>query len=399
MKPILALLLVLSFVSSTFSVDISMVVVMNRHGARAPLSSYYDSLKQWTGSSQQLTPYGHRMAYILGATYVKYYRSLLVPYSASTVNIESTNVERTVSTAKSFMQGVYNGSVTGTAYPSNITAPFYTQSTVDSVISKLNKSSTKYDTSAPVPPIHTNDEYNILSLNKFCAKTNTWGSENDDSVTLKNVYTTHMQDLVKYLKSKNITVSNMGDLYEFGDLAIANAFSGLPIPGGIDPTSQYYKDVKFAFEYTLAYWYTAQDIQVQMSSMNPFQNILNLMDKVVAGKSTLKYSMFSAHDTNLLPVLSILGVLNNTCLLENYIAQKANQALPYPTCVFPGFTANLAFELFGGTSPFVVLYYNGDRINICNGKSSCSLKSFRADIEKKTNWTYNNANFKVICAA
>ena len=375
-----------------------MAVVINRHGARTPQSLRYDSLKQWNNTDERLTPYGHRMSYILGASYYKYYSSLLSPYSASTVHIESTNVERTISTVKSFMQGAYNGPVTGTAYPANISAPFFLQPAINAVISKLNKTSTKFNTSAPVPPIHTNDSV-ILGASRSCSKASKWQSQNDANSTFKNVYNTHMQNVVKYLKSKNIKVSSMADLYNFGDLAICNAFSGLPIPGGIDPTSQYYKDLRFAYEYTLAFWYTAQDLQTQLTGMTQFQNVLNLLDQVVAGKSKLKYSMLSAHDVTLLPVLATLGVVNHTCLLANYVAQKANQTLPYPNCVFPGFTANLIFELYSDPSPYVVVYYNGNQIKICNNKSTCNLKSFRTDIEAKTNYAYNNANFKVLCTA
>ena len=401
MKSSLALLLLLSYFTSAFcasSAPLSLAVVINRHGARAPLDLSYDSLKQWTGSAQELTSAGHRMSYVLGATYAKYYPTLLLPYSQNAVHIESTNVERTINTAKSFMQGVYNGQVTGTAYSANISAPLYTQSTVKQVISTLSKSSAKFNVSAPSPPIHTSGS-TILAASRSCAKSSIWQSQNDADSAVKNIYTTYMQDLVKYLKTKKISAGSMGSLYNFADLAIANAFNGLPIPGDIDPTSQYYQDLKLAYEWSATYWYTAQELQTQLTGMSLLQNVFNLMDKVVAGKSPIKYSMFSAHDVTLLPVLASLGIVNNTCILANYVAEKANKAVPYPNCVFPSFTANLAFDLYGGKSPYVEVYYNGDLVKICNNKSSCGLSDFRADVEKKTNYAYNNANFKLLCAA
>ena len=372
--------------------------MMSRHGARAPLYSYYDSLNQWNGVTENLTSHGFRMAYILGAAYAENYPSLLLPYSASTVHIESTNYERTLDTAASFLQGVYNGTVTGTAYASNITAPPYDQTEVNQIISNLNQSSVKFDTSAPIPTVHTNDSI-ILAASKSCTKSATWQTQNEANSSVTTVYTTYMKDVVAYLKTKKISVSSMDDLYDFGDLAVCNAFAGLPIPGGIDPTSQYYQDVKFAYEWTMANQYLGQDLQVQITSMTMFQNILNLMDKAISGKSTVKFSMYSAHDVTMIPVLASLGIVNSTCLLDNYVAKKANQTLPYPNCVFPGFTANLAFELYGGASPYVSVRYNGNLINICNDASSCGVTDFRTDVETKTNYTYNNANFKVLCAA
>ena len=213
--------------------------------------------------------------------------------------------------------------------------------------------------------------------------------------TVTSIYTTYMKDVVAYLKTKKISVSSMSDLSDFGDLAICNAFAGLPIPGGVDPTSQYYQDLKFSYDWTMANQYTAQVNQTQITAIDLFEDVLNIMDKVIAGKSTLKYSMYSAHDVTLLPLLNILGVVNTTCLLDNYVAKKANQTLPYPNCVFPGFTANLAFELYGGSSPSVKVLYNGNVIKICSDAYSCGLTAFRADIETKTNYTYNNANFKL----
>ena len=287
------------------------------------------------------------MAYILGATYVKNYASLLLPYSSSIINVESTNYERTINTAASFLQGVYNGPVTGSAYPSSITAPLHNQATINQIISTLNDPSVSFDTSAPTPTIHVNESI-LIGGSRSCPKSATWQAQNSNSSDIDNIYNTYMQDVVKYLRSKRIFTGNMDNLYNFGDLAMCNVFAGFPIPGGIDPSSQYYQDVKFAYEWTSANMYLSQDIQVQMSSMTIFQNILSLMDQAAAGKSKLKYAQYSAHDVTLLPMLASLGVVNTQCLLANYVAKKANQDLPYPNCVFPGFTANIAFELYGG---------------------------------------------------
>ena len=339
------------------------------------------------------------MAYVLGAAYAKNYSSIFSQYSASIVNVESTNYDRTINTAASFLQGAYNGTVTGTAYLSNITAPLYDQTLINQVLSDLSKTSVKFNTSAPVPIIHTNDSV-ILAAGRSCAKSATWQAQNQaDNVTITNIYNTHMKEVAAYLKTKKIYVSSMNSISSFGDLAICNAFAGLPIPGDIDPTSQYYRDLKFSYDWTMANQYIAQDIQTQITAIDLFEDVLNLMDKVIAGKSTLKYSMFSAHDVTLLPLLSILGVVNTTCLLDNYVANKANQALPYPDCVFPGFTANIAFELYAGTTPSVKVLYNGKVVKICSDAYSCGLTAFRADIEAKLNYTYNNANFKLLCVA
>ena len=337
------------------------------------------------------------MAYVLGAAYVKYYPSLLLPYSQTTVHVESTDYERTINTAAGFMQGVYSGQPVGTAYSASLSAPLYTQTTVTDVISTLSKTTTKYSTSAAVPPIHT-DESIILAAGRNCPMYETWVDQNGVNSTIKNTYTTYMKDVVAYLKTKKINVRSMDDLFGFADIAISNAYAEIPIPGGIDPASQYYQDLKFAYEWTSAVWYTAQTIQTELTSIDTFQNVLNLMDKVIAGKSAIKFSMFSAHDVTLLPLLATLGIVNDSCLLANYVAKKAGKTLPYPNCVFPGFTANLAFELYGGKSPYVVVYYNGNLIKVCNGQSSCGLTAFRTDIQTRTNHLYNNANFKTLCA-
>ena len=53
--------------------------------------------------------------------------------------------------------------------------------------------------------------------------------------------------------------------------------------------------------------------------MYMFQNVLNLMDKVVIGKSEVKFSMLSAHDVTLIPMLNALDIVNTKCLTSNYV--------------------------------------------------------------------------------
>ena len=384
--------------ATTSTSTLIMAATLVRHSARGPLDNSYDSLNQWNSVYQLLTDAGKRMAYVLGAVYMRYYSTLLSPFSASTVHVESTNYERTRDTASSFFQGAYNGPLVGSVFNANLAMPMYTQSTITSVLTSLSKTSAKFNASAPVPTVYTSSSI-ILAAGRDCSNYETWVDENDLNVAIKNVYNTYMLDLVKYLRTKKIYASSLEDLYSFADIAISNYHAGLPIPGGIDPTSQYYQDLKLAYEWLSAIWYTAQTVQTQLTSIDTFQNILNLMDKVVAKKSAIKFAMFSAHDVTLLPVLATLGIVNDTCLLANYVATRASKTLPYPNCVFPGFTANIAFELYSSTTstPFVEVYYNGNLIKICNNKSSCGLTSFRTDIQTKTNYAYNNANFDTLC--
>ena len=396
MKQILSLLLFFGCLSYTFCATPSLVAVLARHGARAPLDLTFDEFKQWTGSKQELTSTGQRMSYILGSVYAKKYPSLLLPYNKNTVNIESTDYQRTIETAKHFVNGAYSASPTGKSYSTSLNMPQFIQSSVSQAIVTLSSPATRFVTNPTLPPIHTQDSI-ILAAGNLCNNFDVWKNQNKKNTARDTFFNTYMTGLVSYLRSKKIYVYELGGVVTFADFAIANANSDLPIPAGVDPSSQYYQDLKLAYEWDSTNTYTAQTVQTQITGSDFLQNVLGLMDKVVAGRSQTKFSMFSAHDVTLLPVLTSLGIVTRECLISNYNARKANKVLPYPNCVFPGYTANLAFELYTGSSPYVQVYYNGNLVSICNNTSQCTLKNFRADVEQKTNYQNNKANFKKLC--
>ena len=86
-----------------------------RHGARQPYSSFDDINwkdvfnENWKGYGE-LTPLGMRMHYLLGISNKKQYYDFLKEYNPNEILIRSTNVNRTILSAFSTLQGLFNNS-------------------------------------------------------------------------------------------------------------------------------------------------------------------------------------------------------------------------------------------------------------------------------------------------
>ena len=84
-----------------------------RHGARQPYSSFdtknwKDILNEhWKGFGE-LTPVGMRMHYLLGTSIKRKYSDFLGDYNPNEILIRSTDVNRTILSAFSTLQGIYN---------------------------------------------------------------------------------------------------------------------------------------------------------------------------------------------------------------------------------------------------------------------------------------------------
>ena len=104
----------LAFINSSTTDKLIFVSLHSRHGARAPLDcdeNHYDFLgEKWTNPGE-LTPSGQRMEYILGLRnrqrYIKISGFLSQTYDPHELLVYSTNVNRTILSIASQLQGLY----------------------------------------------------------------------------------------------------------------------------------------------------------------------------------------------------------------------------------------------------------------------------------------------------
>ena len=87
---------------------------IHRHGARSPLSgirNHADIYKEPWLEKQELTNVGKRMLYLLGVNvrkrYIEKYKLLSETYSPQEILIRSTDVNRTIESVESLLQGLY----------------------------------------------------------------------------------------------------------------------------------------------------------------------------------------------------------------------------------------------------------------------------------------------------
>ena len=111
----LIFLFLISFISAQESQEkIIFAWQINRHGARAPYLGVKDGIdiygEKWT-QIEELSDVGKRMLYLLGVRvrkrYVEKYGLLSQTYNPQEIYIRSTDVNRTIESIESFLQGLY----------------------------------------------------------------------------------------------------------------------------------------------------------------------------------------------------------------------------------------------------------------------------------------------------
>lgn len=170
------------------------------------------------------------------------------------------------------------------------------------------------------------------------------------------------------MAKNGINLANLTQVYQFADLALANYYQNISIPGNIDYQSQEFQDIRYAYEWYLIHIYTAQDVQSQVYNYNLTQVILSNMQTFTQQNifaNPFVY-LFSTEEASLISILYGLGLLNETCLRS---AQNA--------CIYPHFASNLIFEFYNNNNnPYVKIYYNGNATNLCedpNNQNTCTL--------------------------
>jgi hypothetical protein len=98
------------------------------------------------------------------------------------------------------------------------------------------------------------------------------------------------------------------------------------------------------------------------------------MDRVSKGQNSVKkMSIFSGHDTNVVPLMTFFNLTTGECLKKKYQNKTVTENCASP----PPFASNLIFEMHQNetdSSFYVKLRYNGDYYKLCESNlTTCSL--------------------------
>jgi len=389
-------------VAFTATVEPDMVIEIFRHGARGPLNETYNPKpNEWGNDIGQLTPVGMRMHYLLGGSLKSKYPNLLANYDPNQVYVRSTDVNRTIMSAYSHMYGIYQQS--GPVLADNISqadsVPPYQSDFIQQTIAKLDTKNALPNAFQAVP-VHVllGAEDHTLRPWDACPNAKKWHKDNEADAEASEVLTKDMAALVKTLTDFGLEIKTWWDLYWAGDNGITNAFQEIALPANIDPKTQGYKDLKFAFEWYTTKIYEGTPDQRSFYALNILNALQDYFNQKADGKTDLKFILLSAHDVTLLNLLSAFGIVTKECLLENYRAEKAGNIRPHEDCEYPQYASNIIFEFYKSPEPAVIFRYNGKAISLCGDKASgrCNLPAFKQYVDKVTN-SYTSDDYKVRC--
>lgn len=377
------LMLSLSLLCACFAIALTdsrpiMVIDLFRHGARSSYDSTWDISKLWGGIHGELTKAGMRQHYLLGKALAQDYSDLLGTYDLSRLSIYSTDVNRTIMSAYSHLFGMFSpGAAPLTEYQNKTALP--------PGLENFNLTEFIIDT-YPLPnaiqptPVHVvarKRDY-VLAADNGCTN---FEQIKEDSLEhsaafeeFKNIINATMKLIEQHAQQYNITIHDIWTYWGFGDTLICNYYENFPTPFNITYGSKEWKDAVFITEWILTYLYSGPLKNLQLMSLNLFNKMFDQLDGKLNGTFNKTFAIHSAHESTLVPVLAVLGVVTPECIRDNYLGK-----IDDPLCKYPAFAANVITELYNDTAePYVKFKYNGIYLNICNNtNNTCTLTAYK----------------------
>ena len=309
-----------SFISSETE-KIHFAFEIFRHGARAPFTGVVDGKDcygySWPGTSE-LSYIGRRMHYLLGAHNRKRYVGTLLSesYTQSEIYVISTDVNRTLESVSSQLQGLYP-SGTGpklTQIQQRNAFPPNTNYTVDMTEEANNLEDKALPNLIDLVPIHTfdvkkhtfqlHDKNNCPGAEK--AYTESLGRK-EISDFIKKLNEKYGKQLIKFEKEpKEDFLSDYWTTYKYMDAFIANRVNGESMKPLTDLDINLDEFEKYALEFLwLDYLGTNFNnyYLARVSMTHTMKEVLRYMENIKNNTEGVyykpKFVMYSAHDTTI----------------------------------------------------------------------------------------------------
>jgi lysosomal acid phosphatase len=304
-----------------------------RHGDRSPTRQLKNSNYEWKEGLGQLTAEGMRQEFELGQSMRRYYveqTHLLPPnYRTGIMYVRSTDVERTLMSAESFLMGLYPEGTGPQALP-------HAYQPIPVHTAPINADDIIYHVVNPV-------ELNKLKQ-KYVFSTPEWKQKEAE---LKP-YFKH------WAEATDTTIDSLDDL-DIGDAVFIHNLHNLPMPAGL--TQEDIKLIIDANEFTFVKEHQAREVSAAYSQ----QLVDHINDTIQSNAKSgehLRYALLSAHDTTISSVLSVLGA---------------------PLTFTPPYASDLNFAVFDVGSNHYVVRVTFNKIPVtlpaCGG-TECTLTQF-----------------------
>ena len=334
-----------TFLNLTAEEKLIFAVTLIRHGDRTPTHDIGSDPYNWDIGKGELTALGMNQQNELGSElrkrYIDKFKLLSPKYANNDIYARSTDFNRTIQSAESFLSGLYPlglGPVLANGTPALPAAyqpiPIRTLPVPmdnlllahDAQIDKFNKMCEKY--------VYSSDEWKVEE-SKYLGKFKSWS----------NILGSNIQSIK--------------DLFNIGDNLNVRERNGVPFPKGLSD-----EDAKTIIY--LSDWLQAQQFKPKQIG-NFFGNefLVKLredMQKAINNTQQYKYILYSGHDSSILPVMSALGV---------------------PLDLNPPYASHIDFELYrDDNSYYVQVLFNGNSV-VLSGEdmSKCSFENFIKVVE------------------
>ncbi len=353
--PLLPLLLLLLSLAAASAAPL-LVMDFIRHGARSPINKlpFFKNIT-WKEPGQ-LTPVGERQHYLLGRLrreqYIEGKIGKLLPetYDAAKIYVRTTNFNRTMTSAQSYLLGLYPFGLQALnelqiSHRKDLLAPPVNLSIGLDLVDQLMEK--PMPNSIPMHALHKVEDVaeNLLLPNEcqyIARATQQYGQKRYDTNIEKfaslwqALMAAYPSITMEYIKAGRNAVT----LTDF--LCCADAEGMRPywitdamIDGCKKFLSQYMKDDLSP---------NSQVIKIMVSGI--VKEVLDAMNRTIEGRTTVKYALYGAHDSTLTIILLGLHEMNNTI---------AWTKLP--------FAGNVLFQMDDGADHPVSVLYNGQLIH------------------------------------
>jgi len=327
------------------------IIVITRHGSRAPFGNFHKNAYKWPVPNEQLTPLGMQEEYELGQAlrerYITNLQFMSDTYEDGTVNALASYPERTIQSAQALLIGLYppgTGPVTvygKDALPDKIQIiPIRTVSS-DSILFMRN-----YETYTEI-------------LKKYVYSSEAWQDKNKElEANYKN-----------WSEITGNKIDNLADLLNVGDVLICAKSQNLGLPEGLSEKDD--ETIINATNWGLAEQFKNMDVSYLMGS-EMLNRITSNLQNIAEGKEHYKMYLYSGHDITILPLMALLGK---------------------PMKEDPKYAANLVLELYkDGNQYSIKVRYDGKHVKLpmMKGENSCTLETFIKNIEE-LNQKYGSA--------
>jgi acid phosphatase len=316
-----------------------------RHGDRTPVIQIPKAPHHWSEGLGQLTPLGMQQEYNLGQKFHHRYieEEKLLPhvYQPGTLYVRSSDVDRTLMSAECVLMGLYPHG----------TGPFLHPTFL------MNGFALPYGFQ-PIP-IHT-----VAQDHDFLLLTHHSREEAKQAIEAIPEYQKQEDALKPYFSSwsqaTGLSIHNAIDVEELGDALYIYQLNHIPMPKGLSngEINTILKASKTIFKKSIA--------ANNHSGRNLLSEIDHRLEQAAEKKSSLKYILYSAHDSTIVSLLSAMGL---------------------PIKEIPRYASDLNISLYeSGNHHFEVqVTINDHVVPLCNSTNgSCSLQQFLGLVRRST---------------